>query len=309
MQKILKTINLKNSKGFTPQFDACIFENCTPSEITPSAAFLMNHTDVATRLKDKNPYTIVIYIDNLKVEYYNKKQYVQKTRYPRESLYKEKLFEAFNKEFGYPFQQYLGIGGLSKKANEKYGEWLEKYRPQWEAEGRVKEIDDYVVEKELEPRYKKIILKRYTNHQKLMVPRFGVSRERYYNLPEPFNRIDFRTVFDTIFIWEEDEKKVYTRGGSGSSGRRQIYSTYSLGLYLLQKQQPIPTYFFVYSEENTLLFVKKFENLCLPLVDIGANYSIPHEEQEQILRGGIFMGLDYTDLLSTNRTLHIFTEE
>jgi len=132
--------------------------------------------------------------------------------------------------------------------------------------------DDYIIENELEPRYKKEILRKHKNHEKLFGPRIKIERERYYNLPSPLNRIDWRNPYDNIFIWEGKDRKCFRKGGSGSSGGRQANSKFIFGLSLINKEFPVKSYLFLYSENNQLYFIKKFPSLAVPDYDIGSNY-------------------------------------
>jgi hypothetical protein len=51
--------------------------------------------------------------------------------------------------------------------------------------------------------------------------------------------VDWRNPFDNIFIWEEDGKKVFRKGGSGSSGGRETNSKFIFGLSLINKTKSI----------------------------------------------------------------------
>lgn len=257
---------------FTPNFDKGIFEN-----ISWSWGNFHTHHDVATTLKDKNPYTITVLIELLKYEYRNRKEYVKKTKIPIESKYRVLLYDYFFEEYG------------QEEGNKLYSEWLDKYRPQHEKERKYEFVDEYIVKHEFETRYKAKILKRFKNHEKLFKEQIRIERDRYYNLPESLKRVDWRNPYDNIFVWEENGKKEARRGGSGSSGSREVNSKFIFGLLELNKTQPVSSYLFLYSEENTLLFIKKFDSLCVPFHDIGANYHLDHSEAEKLKQGGMFI--------------------
>lgn len=245
---------------------------------------LHSHHDLAAMLAGKHPYTVTILIALIDSKLRNRKEYVKKTRVPVIPKYKELLYAAFDKEYGY------------NAAGELYRKWLEQYRSLFTKDYRLQNpdaVDDYILEHELAPRYKQRILARFKNHDKLFQERHRIDRERYYNLPEPFQRVDWRNPYDNIFIWEEDGHKVARRGGSGSSGGRETNSRFILGLLELNKTQPVPSYLFVYSRSNELKFVKKFDSLCVPAWDIGANYhQASFEEMEQLKQGGLFLEWD-----------------
>ena len=161
---------------------------------------------------------------------------------------------------------------------------MQEHEPKEEAEDKMKkEIDEYIIEKELEPRYKEKILKKYKNHEKLFKPRIEVKKDRYYNLPQPLNHIDWRSPFDNIFVWEENGKKVFRKGGSGSSGSRETNSTFIFGFSLINKIKPIKSYLFLYSDDNTLYFIKEFPSLTVPGYEIGSNYHLEYKEIEKII--------------------------
>lgn len=263
---------LLNKSTLSKDYDKNLFEN-----ISWSWGNFNTHHDVATALKDKNPYTITVLIDSLKSEYMNRKDYVKKTRIPIESKYRELLYDYFFQEFG------------RDRENIVYGEWLEKYRPQHEKERKYEFVDEYIVKHEFEPRYRAKILKRFKNQEKLFKERIKIERDRYYKLPEPLNRVDWRNPYDNIFVWEESGKKEARRGGSGSSGSREVNSKFIYGLLELNKIRRVPSYLFLYSEENTLLFIKRFESLCVPFHDLGSNYHLDSSEDEKLKQNGMFI--------------------
>lgn len=294
-----RTILLNNQKIILQEeFGKRILE-----DISWSMERLFTHHDICLQLKDKSPFTVTVLIELLKSEYRNRKEFVKKTNYPKRSLYRERLYEEFFKDFGNKLMQRDEVDWNDQQANEIYLGWFEKYRPLWEKERPKKDVDEYIVERELEPRYKDKILKRFKNHKNLFKPRFTIDRERYYNLPEPLNDVDWRNPYDNIFVWEENGKKVASRGGSGSSGGRERNSTFIYGLLELNKIKPVPSYLFIYSEENTLLFVTKFNSFCVPHSDIGANYQIDPPEDDKLKQGGLFLDWDdYSKVRSITAT-------
>lgn len=235
-----------------------------------------SHNEIVKKLKDKNPYIVSIFIENLKWELRHKKEYVKLTKIPIQTLYHELLFKKFYEEYG------------GNEANEVYRSWLDKYNLN----------DDLIFEKEIEPKYKEKILSKYKNHTKLFKNRCEYKRERYYNLPDPLNRVDWRTLFDNIFIWQDGknydsasggQKKYARRGGSGSSGARETNSKFIYALLALNKNNPIPSYFMIYTEDNKLKLAKKFNSLTIPDYDIGENYSIGSNADKKLRKNGHFM--------------------
>lgn len=223
-----------------------------------------DHHEVAKILKNKHPYTTTVILDNLKPEFMNKKEYVKKTKYPKESKYREELFKVFIEEYG------------NNPGNLLYGKWLDKYRRD----------DEKVIRHELEPRYKQKILARFKNQERLFQKRIWVDRERYYHLPKPLDYVDWRSPYDNLFIWTENGQKMVQRGGSGSSGARETNSIFGFGLMALNKIQPVPSYLFLYSDENKLFFIKKFDRLCLPAYTLGENYPRLSDREENQLKKG-----------------------
>jgi hypothetical protein len=232
---------------------------------------LNDHKAIARNLKNKNPYTITVIIDNLNSKFWNNKKYVEKTRLPKHALYVELLYKYFFAEFDH------------REGNELYAKWLDKYRDLWKKEEMKKELDDYIIKNELEPRYREKILKKYKNHEKLFKPRVEINEERYYNLSSPLNHVDWRNPYDNIFVWEENGKKVFRKGGSGSSGGREVNSRFIFGFSLINKTKPIKSYLFLYSDDNKLYFIKEFSELTVPRYDIGCNYHLKSKEEERIL--------------------------
>ena len=137
--------------------------------------------------------------------------------------------------------------------NLQYQTWLKKYRSRWIKENHTKNIDDYIIKHELEPKYLHLIKKKYSSLTKLKQSRFYTKRERLYNLPSPLNHLDWRTIFDTLFVWTNNKTKYVVRGGTGSSGKR----------------------------EDNSRFIYAF--LTVPGYDIGSNYHLEANDQKQCL--------------------------
>lgn len=235
-----------------------------------------DHRDIARQLKNKNPYFITILIEPLLPDLWNRKEYVKHRRVPIESKYRESLFHSFFKEYG------------RNKANEIYAGWLRRYEPEMKRRKDI-DIDEYIIKHELESRYRDRILKRYKNHEQLFRPRYRIDRDRYYRVPEPFSQIDWRNPYDNIFIWHEGNQKFARRGGSGGSGQREINSKFIFGFALINQMNPVPSYLFIYSERNQLIFVKRFRSFTVPGYDVGSNYLLSHDEKEQVLKGTKFL--------------------
>jgi len=251
------------------------------------------HEEIFKKLKCKNPYTITIFIESLtKGEYWRKKEYVKFTRHTKQPFYIQLLFEEFYKEFGNQLRERRKLNQWDSQANDVYSKWLEKYRPILERERKNIDIDDYIIEKELEPRYKKKILKKFMNRKDIFRDRFFYDKERRYIIPEPFSFIRVEGGYQNFFVWEDGGKKVAAMGASGSSGRRETNSKFILGLLKLNKTDPISSYLFLYTGENKLLFVRKFNSLCVPALDIGSNYAIDYQEQKHLMQHGTFLDWD-----------------
>ena len=249
-------------------FDMAIFE-----DIKHSFRLFTDHQEVAKELVDKDPFLTTVIIESLKPGYWRRKKYAKQTKVKILSKYTELLYQYFFEEHG------------EDKGDKLYAEWLKKYRSLWEKEGKKKEIDDYIIENELEARYKDRILEYSKDIQKLKKPRFKIERERYYHLPPPLNRVDWRNPYDNIFVWHENGQKFARRGGSGSSGQRAVNSEFAFGFSLMNRVRPIRSYLFLYSDENKLFFIRKYRSLCLPAYDIGSNYFLSSSEKDKILRG------------------------
>jgi len=269
----VKTIEIKISKtNLIREYDPEIFlvDNICRDP-------LANHKEIARKLKNKNPYAITVIVDNLNPKFWNNSKYVEKTKMPEAPLFKELLYRYFFEEFD------------QTKGHELYAKWLKKYRPIWKKEKMKKELDDYIIKSELEPRYKERILKRYKNREKLFKKRTEIVRKRRYDLPQPLNYVDWRSPYDNIFVWEEKGKKYFRKGGSGSSGARQTNSEFIFGFGLINKTNPVKSYLFLYADDNQLCFIKEFSSLAVPRYDIGSNYFLPNRESEKILSGARLM--------------------
>lgn len=273
LEKITEDIIRKNKK-----FDQEIFKN-----VKYSHQNFYSHRAIEKKLITKKPYVITVIIDNLKSEFFNKKEYVRFTKIPINTRYKELLYQYFFTEFG------------DEKGQIIYRKYLDKYRSLWLKEDKKQDLDDYIIKFELEHRYKKTILQKYKKLDRLKKPRFQTERERYYNLPFPLNYVDHRNPYDNIFIWKEGKQKFIIRGGSGSSQQREINSKFIYGFSLINIKRKIPSYLFVYSGNNKLIFIKKFNSFTIPDYDIGSNYDIDEKEKEKILKTTNFIKWDSFD--------------
>ncbi|MBI4991424.1 hypothetical protein HZB96_05010 [Candidatus Gottesmanbacteria bacterium] len=267
-------------------YDHSIFEN-----IEYSYDNLSSHIEVAGNLESKHPYTITILIENLNQNLWRRKEYVKQNKLLIQTKYTELLYRYFFEEYG------------EEKGNTLYSQFLEKYRSRWIKAKQQYDIDDYIVNHELEPRYKKIILQRFKDIEKLQKPRYRIERERYYRLPSPFDHIDWRNPYDNIFIWREGKKSFARRGGGGSSGQREFNSKFIYGYALINKKHPVPSYIFIYNSQNLLRFIKKFRSLTVPRYDIGSNYFLPHETEIRILNKVRFLEWNILDNINEIRTL------
>ena len=231
-----------------------------------------NHSEVFRKLIGKRPYTITVLIENLNPKLWRRKDYCRQTRIRTSSRYLGLLYKAFYTDFG------------KESAETNYRKWLNKYRSLWLHERKTDNLDDYIIWNELEPRYKEKTLKRFSNPKELFKPRYRIEPERFYHLPPPLNQVDWRNPYDNIFVWWEGDKKFAVRGGSGSSGQRQINSMYIYGYALINKHTPVPSALFIYDKRNFLWFVRRFSSLTIPEFDIGSNYHISREEGQCILK-------------------------
>ncbi|WKZ25533.1 MAG: hypothetical protein QY322_04095 [bacterium] len=238
-----------------------------------------NHGEIIKEIKNKNPYVVSIFIERLKWELRHKKKYVKLTKIPIQTLYHELLFKKLYEEYG------------EDEVNEVYRSWLDKYDRN----------DDLIFKKEIEPKYKDEILLKNKNHTKLFKNRCEYKRERYYNLPEPLNWVDWRTLFDNLFIWQDGNKKYAHRGGGGSSQARETNSKFMYALLALNKFNPIPSYLMIYTENNKLTLAKRFGSLTVPDYDIGSNYSVDRKLDSDLKKNGRFM--TWKDIFNPNRLI------
>lgn len=96
MKPISRTVLLNNKQIILQtEFDRSIFEN-----ISWFNTSFRSHKEITASLQDKNPYTITIVIESLRLDLRNKKEYVKKTRTHIMSKYKEFLFKMFFEQYG-----------------------------------------------------------------------------------------------------------------------------------------------------------------------------------------------------------------
>ncbi len=66
---------------------------------------------------------------------------------------------------------------------------------------------------------------------------------------------------------------------------------------------PVPSYLFLYSEENALFFIKKFDRLCVPIYDVGSNYCINSVDAARLQRDETFLRWEGIDGINTIETV------
>lgn len=263
-----RTITIQRSKRAkkTQRFYDDIFQN-----IQWSSAHFASHGEIAGALRGRHPHTITILIEHLDTAFWNNAAYVKKTRVEIPSSYHERLFRYFFDEFG------------ERGGNDQYARWLDQYRPRRKQKNMKMSLDDFIIERVLAPRYAARFPRGKSALEKLKAPRFRIERERYYRLPDPLSWIDWRTSFDTLFVWEDGVLRRAVRGGSGSSGARETNSMFIYGYALLNQKKPVPTYLFLYTKTNELIHIASFRSLTVPARDLGSNYHIPQKEEEKVL--------------------------
>lgn len=230
-----------------------------------------DHCEVARAAKGKDPYVVIVILENLDPKFWNNKKYVKKTGISINTLWEELLLKYFFEEFG------------DRAGNALYGEWLSLYKDIWKTDGNAESIDDYIIKREFESRYGEKILAKYKDKERLFRPRMRTQRDRYYTLPHPLDRVDWRSPFDAIFVWNEEGKKVCFRGGTGSSGAREQYSKGVYGFSLINKEQPVQTFVFRYGKDNVLSLIETFPSLTVPQYEIGCNYDLKAEDASEVL--------------------------
>jgi hypothetical protein len=113
-------------------------------------------------------------------------------------------------------------------------------------------------------------------------PRIREQRERRYDLPLPLNQWDDRNRYQQYFIIPD--RKAIVRGGSGSSHQREIKSKYGYAFAMVNKEDNLMSYLFVYTSHNRLKYVDTVYEFCLVNRDMGSNYYLPSKEADAILQ-------------------------
>jgi hypothetical protein len=108
---------------------------------------------------------------------------------------------------------------------------------------------------------------------------------RRYDMPPPFNHWDYRNPWQQYyFAKNHDDGFYYEQGGSGSSGQRYYHGFYGHLFALLNREKPIPTYFFTYDSHNRFLFDREEKSLWLNFFDLVGNFHIDWKDSERILK-------------------------
>jgi hypothetical protein len=108
---------------------------------------------------------------------------------------------------------------------------------------------------------------------------------RRYDMPVPFNRWDTRNLWQQYYFGKDQEGVFYyVQGGSGSSGQRYNHGFYGHLFALLNRENPVPTYFFTYDSHNSFIFNREEKGLCLNSSHLVGNFQIDWKESKRILQ-------------------------
>ncbi|MDO9527714.1 MAG: hypothetical protein Q7J27_00980 [Syntrophales bacterium] len=145
-----------------------------------------------------------------------------------------------------------------------------------EAIERVKEEYQFMYEDEWEKYWKK---------EDPFKPRKEFRYNRKYEMPPPFNNWDRRNPWQQYyFAKDKDDIFYYTQGGVGGSYQRYNHGFYGHLFALLNRENPVSTYFFIYDSQNNFIFQRKEESLWLNFMDLTGNFKIDLDESREILK-------------------------
>lgn len=222
--------------------------------------------------RGKNIEAIHIYLDFPHPNAFRRKEYYNISRVDRLSKLDEWIFENLVDE-------------------EEYGKYLDKYLGQKD-KLKYDDVDDYILKRHYWPKAIRILSKKVKrfNLVEWKRKRFRYSYERKTNLvlKDGTNfRFDFRNVIESVFILNEGEDRyIIAIGGGGGSSQRERYTMFTAIFYLLGKTEAIPHHLLMYNCYNKFEYIKTFKK---PIVtyDLGSNYPLDRELQEEIRKNGI----------------------
>ena len=109
---------------------------------------------------------------------------------------------------------------------------------------------------------------------------------RRYDLPPPFDYWDERNPWQQYYCAKDlNNTFCYAQGGSGGSSQRYNHGFYGHLFAMLNKQKPVPTYFFTYDSQNRFVFHREEERLWLNFFDLVGNFKIDGKKSISILDG------------------------
>jgi hypothetical protein len=115
--------------------------------------------------------------------------------------------------------------------------------------------------------------------------RVEYRHHRRYEMPPPFDHWDSRNAWQQYYFGKDRNGLFhYAQGGSGSSGQRYNHGFYGHLFALLNRENPVPTYFFTYDSHNCFVFNRKEESLWLNSVDLVGNFHIDWEKSQRVLK-------------------------
>jgi hypothetical protein len=108
---------------------------------------------------------------------------------------------------------------------------------------------------------------------------------RRYDMPAPFNHWDGRNPWQQYCFARDSGGRFHcAQGGSGGSSQRYNHGFYGHLFALINREKPLPTYFFTYDSRNRFVFNRQEKSLWLNFFDLVGNFRIGHEESRRILQ-------------------------
>lgn len=213
-----------------------------------------DYVKLAESIANSGPFTLILFTEPLRAELWRSKKYAEIRRVPRLSERDEIVFRHFGSEINSQMRDFLKDNRDPEDLHLR--RLMQRYYP------KAKEM--------LKGRHPKI-WRALLRAGAWAEPRIRIERHRRYDMPKPLAWSGTSLPQQFYFL---GSPQTYARGCSTSSSSRETHSYFALAFLELSKRQRIPSYIFVYNNDNELRFVAHINQLLILPDSIGSNCDV-----------------------------------
>ena len=215
----------------------------------------MDYRKLADILRKTEPFTLLLFTEQLERSHWKYKKYVSMRRIEIVSELDETVFRHFGSELNRKMAEYL------ESHSDPDDEHLHTLKREYYPEARA------ILREEYQWKYPRSWKKKWRTKEYAKT-RIGVKKKRRFKMPPPLCRGATHAPQQYYFM---TRTRTYVQGCDISSGLRENHSYYGLAFAKMSERQPVPAYIFVYDKNNELKFVGKTETFVILPYTLGSN--------------------------------------